>query len=355
MNNIKMKFYHRFFNMSDMNNIPHHYLYAATELDKYGFDVQYHIDSSFGNRIFRIARNCIKIMMSAKNHHVLYASTPNGLEALIIMRSLGIYRKPIVTWQHTALKTSNNPFVKFILKFYYRGFDQMFMFSPMHIESSANSGIIRKDKMQLGKWGPDARFYQRVIERNANADQTKERFFSSNGRENRDFPTLITAFSRVKDSHLKIYTSKQHGNMKNADILSKFADVDNVAINILNGKSENNFFLASEILNSYCMVICCTPHPYTNGVTSLLEAMALGKAVITSDNPYFPIDVEKENIGIKVPYGDVDGWVKAIEFMLNNKELVEEMGRNAKRLMEREYNLKLFSDRVASRIIELTR
>ena len=105
--------------------------------------------------------------------------------------------------------------------------------------------------------------------------------------------------------------------------------------------------------NAYAVVICCQNYPYTVGLTTLVEALALGKAVITTDNPTFPIDVEKEGIGIKVPYGDVDGWIKAITYMSGHPEEVKEMGRKARLLAERTYNLERCSKEVADVLLSL--
>ena len=99
------------------------------------------------------------------------------------------------------------------------------------------------------------------------------------------------------------------------------------------------------------VVICCLNYPYTIGLTTLVEAWALGKAVIVTDNPTFPIDVEKEGVGIKVPYGDVNSWIKAIDYLAKNPEVVIKMGKRGKELAQNFYNLNKLTEDVTETLL----
>jgi glycosyltransferase involved in cell wall biosynthesis len=345
---MKIKFYHRFYKPGDLNNFPEHLFYASTYLKKYNIDVSYCGDSSLSNRIYRGIRTAWGLIFSRDRYDLLYASTANGLELIVLLRSIGLYRKPVVVWQHRAIKHSGNALVKRLLKFYYKGFDKMYMFTNKHIEGSLQTGMMPEHKLRLMKWGPDLKFYDRLINNKNTGDSLQnEIYFCSTGRENRDFLTLINTFRDLPEYKLKIYTTRQHGNMNNEAVLTGNRLTPNIQVDIANG-SLSQASLAETVFRSFCVVICCYQHNYTVGLTSLYEAMALGKAVITSDNPYFPIDVEKENIGIKVGYGDTQAWIKAIQHLANNKELVLEMGKNARKLVEKEYNLELLAGSIAN-------
>ena len=76
----------------------------------------------------------------------------------------------------------------------------------------------------------------------------------------------------------------------------------------------------------------CLDFPYTVGLTTLVEAYALGIPVVCSKNPNFEIDIDKEEIGIAVEYGNVEGWVKAIRYLSTHPEKAREMGENARNL-----------------------
>lgn len=82
-----------------------------------------------------------------------------------------------------------------------------------------------------------------------------------------------------------------------------------------------------------------------------MEALALGIPVLCSSNPYFEFDIEQENIGISIPYGDVLSWEKAIVYVQSHPTEVEKMGKNARRLAEEQFNLDIFSKEIAETIL----
>ena len=201
--------------------------------------------------------------------------------------------------------------------------------------------------MQM-QWGPDTDYYDKVIEATKKANKPVENYFCSTGRENRDFPTLISAFSALPESKLRIYTTRQHGRMQNEKILLEDEKATpNIHVSIVESSPTLNAFLSAEIYNGICAVISCQQYNYTVGLTSLTEAMALGKAAIVSDNPYFPIDVEKEGIGIKVAYKDVQGWIDAIKYLTHNPEIANEMGRRGRQFIDEKCNTRLMAKNLA--------
>lgn len=103
-----------------------------------------------------------------------------------------------------------------------------------------------------------------------------------------------------------------------------------------------------------CIVICCLDFPYTVGLTTLVEAFALGLPVICSRNPNFEVDIDKEGIGITVEYGDVQGWINAIRYMADHPEEARKMGANARKLAEERFNLEIFSREIAESLSEIS-
>ena len=101
--------------------------------------------------------------------------------------------------------------------------------------------------------------------------------------------------------------------------------------------------LATEVCGSRFVVICCQDFPYTVGLTTLVEAFALGLPVICTRNPKFEMDIEKERAGIYVDYNDVEGWKQAIAYLYTHPEEARQMGRNGRNLAEREFNLEHYT------------
>lgn len=105
----------------------------------------------------------------------------------------------------------------------------------------------------------------------------------------------------------------------------------------------------------YCYFLSRIPiYSWLNNFT-LVEALALGIPVICSRNPNFEIDIDKEKIGITVEYEDVEGWVKAIQFMIEHPEEAKQMGKNARKLAEKHFNLERFSSEIAETLLSFAK
>jgi len=73
---------------------------------------------------------------------------------------------------------------------------------------------------------------------------------------------------------------------------------------------------------------------------SVVEAMAAGLPVVGSAVGGIP-EIIEDNAGILVPPGNSNALAKAIITLLNNKQLVEEYGRNAKKSVRMKFSLEI--------------
>jgi len=80
-----------------------------------------------------------------------------------------------------------------------------------------------------------------------------------------------------------------------------------------------------------------------NGVTVILEAMAMGKPVICSRTRGQVDVVEEGKTGLYVPVGDITALRKAMLRLWNEPVLAREMGRNARAHVEKYHTLELFT------------
>lgn len=72
---------------------------------------------------------------------------------------------------------------------------------------------------------------------------------------------------------------------------------------------------------------------------TVLEAMAMGRAIITTDAPGCRETVVHEENGYLVPVKSVDALVAAMEAFINKPELVDTMGKKSREMAEEKYDV----------------
>jgi glycosyltransferase involved in cell wall biosynthesis len=108
----------------------------------------------------------------------------------------------------------------------------------------------------------------------------------------------------------------------------------------------------AELRNLYArsrfVVVPLLPSDTDNGVTVILEAMAMGKPVICS-RTRGQVDVIEEGItGLFVPVGDTAALREAILSLWNDPQRAQQMGRNARAAVEKHHTLEKFTATVRS-------
>lgn len=322
---------------------PGHILYGLTHFPKYGIKPILHPYRHFNSRKKLMWYNLCTIWNKRKEFDILYGASYRGLELLIFLRALRIFRKPIAVWHHQAVPQTKGWLKSRLSRLFYKGIDCMFFFSQALINDSLKTGKVKEENMFLIHWGADLDFYDRI------KDEPKDKEFISTGKENRDLQTLLQAFN---DTGLEfdLYTSPANGDQKYEEIINRFHHKANIHIHFVEGIIP--YQLALEVARSKVVVISCLNYPYTIGLTTLVEALALGLPVISTRNPKFEMDLEKEQAGLLVEYADVKGWEKALKQLHEHPEQAREMGKNGRRMAESTYNLENYSRELAEVLIK---
>jgi glycosyltransferase involved in cell wall biosynthesis len=320
---------------------PGHFLYGATHLDKHGIKVVCHKHKLIANRFLLAAYVAMKVLLCREKFDAIYCSQFQGMEFIILLRSMGLFRKPIIVWQHPPLRKKSSWIKEAISKFFYKGIDHMFVFSKKILDESVATGKTNPEKFSVCHWGPDLQFYDKII---SNSDRKTRKGFISTGKEKRDYPTILKAFIETQKP-LEIYLNHTNGNINYDNLIKDIKITPNIDAKFINRLMPGD--IAKRVDRAQCIVICCMNTNYTVGLTTLVEAYALGIPVITSHNLAYPIDVEKENIGLNVEYGDLNGWINAINYIADNPDKAEQMGLNARKIAESRYNLEITAKEVA--------
>jgi glycosyltransferase involved in cell wall biosynthesis len=82
------------------------------------------------------------------------------------------------------------------------------------------------------------------------------------------------------------------------------------------------------------------PSYYREGTPrTVLEAMAMGRPIVTTDAPGCRETVKEEENGFLVPVKDVNALVQAMERFILHPELIEKMGKISRRIAEEKYDV----------------
>jgi glycosyltransferase involved in cell wall biosynthesis len=101
------------------------------------------------------------------------------------------------------------------------------------------------------------------------------------------------------------------------------------------------------------VVVPVVPTDFQAGVTTLLEAMAMGKAVVVSATEGQRDIVEDGETGVLVPPGDPAALRAAIRRLLDDDGERARLGRNARRAVEMHFSLDVYAATLARHLDEL--
>lgn len=315
------------FNVYKTEQLSSRALYGLVELsDKYNYDVEYISLQKSG--ILRHLKNNILLFKPADGIIMPYLFI-QPLLLFAFLRLFGLIKeKKLIIICHKTLVASNG-LKKVFYKIIYDSVDVFLFHSPKNLLESLK--CIDKNKTKFMLWGENLSFVDKMF-------SIKEGdFFLSTGRENRDFEMLISAFSCL-NSNLKIFTNTINYST-NYEFLKNLPPKQNIDVNFVDRSNSTTMFLAQQVAECFCVVIPVTNSKldYCVGLTSIVEAMAFGKPIIATRNPYSPIDIEKEGVGIWVE--TLDDWIRAISYLHSNVPIAKAMGRRGRLLAEKEYNI----------------
>lgn len=318
---------------------PAHFLYGALQLEQYGFEVIWHDQSHLYKRVRDTLKATWKILTCCKQYDILYATHTRGIEPIILLHAIGLYRKKIVVWHHQPIVKAKSHLRETMARLFYKGMDHMIFFSDKLIQDSLKSEKADPARMSMIHWGADLTFYDSLPR------PLQRKGFISTGKELRDYKTLTEAFNNT-GLPLTLFTQKQQEGL--------FTDLeikDNIDLRF--GERLMPYEIALLVAQSQCVCICCKQSNYTVGLTTVVEALALGLPILCTRNPQMPMDLETEGCGIYLEPYDREGWERAIRYIAEHPEEAREMGRKGRLLAEKYYNVEQCAKEVSHLLLLL--
>jgi glycosyltransferase involved in cell wall biosynthesis len=339
----------------DRPAFPDHYFYGVNYLHQRGDKIVVARDTPHGllrmiETINRRARLHIPLgdlsqqwnsLPEVRSADLIYSPCGTVAQSLCYLRALGLIKIPIVCLAHHPLERGRATFIR-------RPWEKLAL-RGMSAFPSLSRAVAKQINVLAGgrsissalAWGPDLTFYPPY--------RPGRKGVISAGREGRDFRTFGRAASRTSSPvtivcHTHHVVAEFTGFKSNVTVLANPSEVE---------------FTHSELIEMYstsrAIAIPMVETPILCGLSSLLDALGMGRAVIMTRNPLIDIDIEAEGMGFVVAPGDTEGWQRAIQFIEDNPDEAQAMGYRARRFAEERCNSRLFAEsllKIIDRVLE---
>ena len=220
----------------------------------------------------------------------------------------------------------------------HRQMDTIFVYAQTQRDFAEQALHIPGGKLSLIPFHADDRFY-----RPRPADIVRESQLCSAGLEWRDYPTLIEAVGGLPSLSVKLAAASPWS--KHTDETEGRTLPPNVDARRYEYGELRNLYAESAIV-----AVPLYENDFQAGVTTMLEAMAMGRAVIaTRTTGQTDVIMDGEN-GLTVAPGDVAGWRAAITRLHTDEALRERLAANGRRWVEQHATLDLWTGRVAAAV-----
>ena len=274
------------------------------------------LSARFGSREAQAA-----IVKRRREEHVAYAADPVSYAGLAILRSLGLWKRPVVAVVHPYVARDRVSLRAL------RGYDAVVALSK-RIRDELVNDVGRDPKRTL--WapaGPDVTFplYEPL----------GAEYVVSSGKTYRDEATLLAALDGI-DVPAHVHT------------LSHDGDVERGAVTVV-GKAPYTRVL-DDLRRATAVAIPLSNPTGTYGITELNDALGLAKPIVQTRNPYLDVDLEAVGCGWFVDQGDVEGWRRVLREVAADPAATAERGRAGRAFAEREWNWDHFADAVREAI-----
>jgi glycosyltransferase involved in cell wall biosynthesis len=198
----------------------------------------------------------------------------------------------------------------------------------------------REDQVVLTPFMVDTAFF----DRDRLPEVEPERMICSAGLERRDYTTLIEA---VRGLDVQVVIAAASPWSKQADATAGAQLPPNVEV-------RNLGFVDLRRLYAAAMFVVMPLHDveFQAGVTTILEAMAMGKAVISSRTRGQTDVIEPGRTGIYVPPGDAGALRSAISGLLDDAARVRCLGDAARSYVERVCDVSVYAERFGALVGE---
>lgn len=278
-------------------------------------------------------RTQLAVLLQQHRFDVVYSACQSETWLLARLRTIGLFRKPIVAVIHHPISGRLRGGARFV-----RGHDRLLFLSRLACEHARAAWPNLQDRMETVDWGVDLDFYDKQP---AWAHGYGRDYFVSAGKANRDHQLLADCAAQGQHRTVIVCSELTRPHQVDAGCVTVVSDRSGHALNY--GQ------LTSVYRDARAIVIPMQDVQGLAGLTSLLDAMACGKPVIMTRNASVDIDIEALGFGIWIDAQDARSLRQAMDRLASDDALVSQMGLKARAFAQNAYRYEAFARTVLSR------
>lgn len=221
--------------------------------------------------------------------------------------------------------------------------DRIFVYATRQQEFITQRWGLNADRVIWTPFMVDANFFdpaRSTGELPPGVPQDERPLICAVGLEFRDYPTLLAA---VDGLNVQVVIAAASPWSKRTDSTAGQEIPANVLV-----RRFSQYELRDLYAHSAFTVMPLYPVEFQAGVTAILEAMAMGKAVICTRTPGQTDVVVEGETGLYVPPGDAPALLRAIQELLDRPEKARLMGCRGRERVLQEMSLEKYVERLAA-------
>ena len=278
------------------------------------------------------------LLKTRKTHYdlVIAWEGKNGFPYAVWRRIFGQKHPPLIILAFNIRGVLSH-FIS-LARFGLRSVSKVVVFTPGEVEQYQRLLSLPPEKISYCPhgWYDPLRWYdpEKVIKSDALARAGK--FVLSSGRSYRDYETLARA---VEGTEVNVKVSGRAFNLARIDFPTNMEATGWLA--------EREFL--DYLYETYFYAVPLQPISHAGGDSSVLQAMSFGKAVVATRSPSTETYIRHGETGLLVEPHDVEGMRQAILHLWHNPDEATRMGKEARRLFEKNHTI----DKLAQRVYDV--
>jgi glycosyltransferase involved in cell wall biosynthesis len=265
-------------------------------------------------------RHAVAALSRMRNHDVIFSDGEHlGIPLALAMAAGPAH--PHVVIGHRLTTPKKRVFFRVFKA--HRRMTRIIVHSRNQLEAGVKELGISRGRLEFIPYSADTAFWQPL-------GLPEENLIVSAGREHRDYAVLDRACANL-GHHLLIAADSLHSP---GAVCTMPSATSSATVRRLDHVSLREWYARAAVV-----VVPLLPNDFQAGVTTLLEAMAMGKAVVVSATEGQRDIVVDGETGLLVPPGDEKALRDVLEHLLHDPAELRRLGGNARRAVQEQFSL----------------